>query len=286
MKSPAVADIQRWSADVAQDASSLSFLPLARAYRKQGQREAALRLCLRGLEAHPNNVEAHGLLALLYLESGDRTRAADEWSMVLRLDPANFEALRGLGFCALEDDELSRARQFLERAALIRPSDGAVREALRLLRERQQQRAAAPPEPPTPQQAAPLTTTDRTAPVSAPADPGALFNPLLSGPLLGVLLIDQRGLVLAGRLSEGSGELVGAILSGAIGETTRTVEHLALGDWHGVLLETERATLQLSPVGEDAAVLLAARREAPTGWVLRVSEQATALARSYLGAAT
>jgi cytochrome c-type biogenesis protein CcmH/NrfG len=42
-----------------------------------------------GLPAH---VEAHGLLALLYLEGGDHQKAADEWSMVLRIDPDNFEA--------------------------------------------------------------------------------------------------------------------------------------------------------------------------------------------------
>ncbi|HUP90104.1 MAG TPA: tetratricopeptide repeat protein, partial [Longimicrobiales bacterium] len=80
MKSPAPADLQRWSEEVARDAASLSFLPLARAYRRQGRRDAALRLCLRGLEHHPDNVEGHGLLAVLYFESGQRVKAYDEWS--------------------------------------------------------------------------------------------------------------------------------------------------------------------------------------------------------------
>src|SRR5688572_25509790 len=119
MKTPAQADVRRWSDEVARDPKSLSFLPLARAYRKLGLRDAALQLCLRGLEAHPAHIDAHSLLALLYLEAGEHTRASDEWSMVLRIDTDNFEALRGLGFCYLELDQMSRARQMLERAAQI-----------------------------------------------------------------------------------------------------------------------------------------------------------------------
>lgn len=149
MKRAAVADLQRWSEEVARDPASLAFLPLARAYRRQGRAEAALRLCLRGMERHPENIEAHALLALLYLEQGDRARAADEWSMILRLDPANFDALRGLGFCYLEEGQVERAREHLERAAVMRPDDAAVRGALRMAAERSAGGAstAAAPEP-------------------------------------------------------------------------------------------------------------------------------------------
>jgi tetratricopeptide (TPR) repeat protein len=138
MRTPAQADLKRWSDDVARDPRSLAFLPLARAYRRRGMSEEAMKLCLRGLEAYPNNIEAHALLAMLYLDRGDHQKAADEWSIVLRLDPDNFEALRGLGFASLEQDMLSRARQLLERAALQRPRDTTVQEALRLLGTRQE----------------------------------------------------------------------------------------------------------------------------------------------------
>ena len=85
MKTPAPADLQRWTEEVARDPASLAFLPLARAYRRMGRREAALQLCLRGLEHYPQHAEGHALLALLYLERGERARAADEWSIVIRL---------------------------------------------------------------------------------------------------------------------------------------------------------------------------------------------------------
>lgn len=310
MKTPAPADLQRWTEEVARDPSSLAFLPLARAYRRMGRREAALQLCMRGLEHYPQHAEAHALLALLHLERGDRERAADEWSVVLRLDANNFEALRGLGFSYLEQDQLSRARQMLERAALLRPGDAAVQEALRLLGTRQQAAAwfqgeeggvggwafadtpaseafapaPARPEAPASERGAPVATgVAEVAPVLEYADPGALFDSVVrSGPLLGVLLLDEQGLVLAGRVQEeeGRGDALGALLGGVIAEAGRVVRHLGLERWTGLLLESEAALLHVGPVGA-ATLVVVARRNAPPGWVLRAAAQAAEIAARF-----
>jgi hypothetical protein len=69
MKTPAPADLHRWSEELARNPASLAFLPLARAYRRLGRRDLALQLCLRGLDHHPTHVEAHALLALLHFEA-------------------------------------------------------------------------------------------------------------------------------------------------------------------------------------------------------------------------
>lgn len=387
MRIPAQADLQRWSDVVARDPRSLAFLPLARAYRKQGLADAAMQLCLRGLESYPSHVEAHALLAVLFAERGDRQKAADEWSIVLRLDRDNFEALRGLGFCFLEEDRLSRARQMLERAALLRPEDPAVSEALRLLGTRQEliepragsrspvgsghiqdpgpptlraapaqdsatspaehdlepwtayaaapESSASPASPsasePTPPAAEPwepreppaeapqetsdspaqqreadtrqyvaepryaadaataTETADHRAPASsAVADPAELFAELLgTGPVLAVLLVDARGLVLAGRITDGAEDdaaMLGAVLGGAAGEAARTVAHLSLGEWRGVLMETASALLHLTPVGDEAVIVLAARHSTPAGWMRRAAAQAVERAQPFLEA--
>lgn len=329
MKTPAPADLQRWTEEVARDSSSLAFLPLARAYRRMGRREAALQLCLRGLEHYPQHAEAHALLALLHLERGDRERAADEWSVVLRLDANNFEALRGLGFSCLEQDQLSKARQLLERAALLRPGDAAVQEALRLLGARQERESRpawgsagsgtggwafvdTSPEVTT----SPASPAASVEPGSAPGpaftahsnaaappggsgqaggsasgasyeDPGALFDSVIgSGPLLGVLLLDARGLVLAGRLDDAAqGEALGALLGGVIEEGVRVARHLALGAWSGLLLETDSALLHVAPSTAGTLVVLA-RRDAPTGWLLRTAAHAATLATQHAEAQT
>ena len=334
---PAPADLQRWSEDVARDPSSLSFLPLARAYRKQGRRDAALKLCLRGLEQHPTFVEAHALLAMLYFESGQRAKASDEWSMVLQLEPNNFDALRGMGFYHLEQGDDPSALRSLQRASALRPQDPTVQEALKLIQERT--RPAAPPthlldrdpwedtpiRPPEERGAQfappPLTHTQPTlsaasrvpapqrptvdprarvaaTPAPTPAaraeqpsqvlssDPTRLFDVLTTGGhVLGALLLDTQGLVLAGTLAGERAERaeeLGAILGGTLEEVLRTVANLELGTWRGILLESERALVQLIPVRADTVVLIAAKRETPTGWMARSAGQAAALARRFL----
>ena len=130
------------------------------------------------------------------------------------------------------------------------------------------------------------------APSSEPSfgliDPAEVFATLRgAGPVLGVLLLDAQGLVLAGSLDgdgAGSAEALGATLGPAISEAARTVSHLSLGGWRGMLLEADSAVLHVSPVREDAVVLVAARRNAPTGWVLRCAAQAGEIATRYLEA--
>jgi hypothetical protein len=349
MSTTAPADLQRWSEELARNPASLAFLPLARAYRRQGRVDHALRLCLRGLEEHPTHVEGHALLALLYLESGDRARAADEWATVLRLKPGNFEALRGMGFRYLEQGEIGKARQHLERAALIRPTDTAVQEALRLLRGREDEpmriaetksagaagaAIAAPAagagggspfalvEPEVVKAgASPVTVVLDQAPVTrsaalaaeatpdvpaaetigAPAaaavaveaqagldveDPTRLFDALLrGGPVAGALLLDRHGQVLAGRLTGEAaqrGEDVGALLGGTAEEVARTVAHLELRGWRGMLLECGDAILHLAPIGDGELIVLALKRDAPRGWVLRAATHAALLADPFL----
>ena len=320
---------------MARDAASLSFLPLARAYRRQGRRDAALRLCLRGLEHHPDNVEAHSLLAMLYFESGQRVRAYDEWSMVLTLEPENFDALRGMGFYYLEQEDHSAARRHLERAAAQKQSDPAVQEGLRIIRERLGEStpaeaapafepwesevhawspvsppAASPKAEPVPAPAfelvpepkpvfelapeavtAPQAPAASTAPAESPPvhdDPARLFEPIMKGgQVLGALILDAQGLVMAGSLSGEVGaqaESLGAALGGAIDEAVRTAGHLSLGRWSGVLMEADTAVLHFAPVQEGMIVLLAAQRNAPAGWVLRSAQQAAALATRFLEA--
>jgi predicted regulator of Ras-like GTPase activity (Roadblock/LC7/MglB family) len=55
-------DIRRWSDELARDPSSLVFLQLGEALRRQRQFDVALKIALRGLGRHPRNAEAHDLV--------------------------------------------------------------------------------------------------------------------------------------------------------------------------------------------------------------------------------
>lgn len=276
-------DLQRWSRDVAEDPGSPSFVPLARAYRRQGRRDAALSVVLRGLERNPEHVDAHALLALLHVDAGEREKAGDEWEMILRLDPRNFDARRGLGFLALERGDLANASTHLHAAAESRAGDPTVAQALDVLARREKARGGAAPAP-GPVLSPPAGRADEHRDREA-TDPARLFDPLArEAPFLGALLLDGRGLVLAGSMSRaasGDGEALGALLSPAVDEATRTVQLLGMGSWEGVMLECEGAALHLAPAG-DGVLVLAARPGAPAGWVVRAAGQARALARGFL----
>jgi tetratricopeptide (TPR) repeat protein len=285
------AQIRAWSEEVARDPGTLAFLPLAEAYRQAGRRDAALRLCLRGLERNPTNVEAHYLLGLLYREGGEPVKAFDEWDMALSLDPEHAGARREIGLVCAERGEWGSALRHLERAAAANPADDEVRDALARARA-QSGTPAAPSAPAPPAQAAP-TTTAPTAP-AAPAQPvspwdaaQAEFRGLIAERgILGALLMDGQGFVVAGEMqAEGTdrGPEVAAALHGASAEAERALRHLGLGTWRGMLVETPETTVRIAPAADDAMLALAASREVPTGWTLRIAARAAAVAGRLLG---
>jgi tetratricopeptide (TPR) repeat protein len=251
---------------------------LADAYRRQGNLEGALRVCMRGLERRPDHAGAHALLARLYLEKGEREKAFDEWGVVLRLDPAHFEANRGMGFVRLERGDLLGARGYLERAAARRPGDALTREALELVERKAA--AAAPPllghqaaegdtaarageaapdratrgtHPGRAGEPAPVASPpparpgheaaagpSRSSPRGVPRDPARLFESLGGGdgPFGGALLVDGAGFVIGGDLGPGAAQ------AEAVGA--------ALG---GAAAEAERAAALLG-LGDWSGVLL------------------------------
>ena len=261
-------DLHRWTREVAEDPGAPSFVRLARLYRQQGHRQAARDVVIRGLERSPRHVDAHALLALLYLEEGDRDRARDEWQTVHRLDPESFDGNRGLGFLALERGELEQARHHLDAAHRVRPDDPAVSQAREMLDRRE--------------------TADVEAAGPAPRDPHRLFHKLTGdAPFRGALLLDAQGLVLAGDLDGTSdrAELLGALISAAVGEAARTAALIDIGSWGDLVLECDEAVLHVARLDDaGCAVVVAADRGAPPGWVARTAERARTLGRRFLEA--
>lgn len=126
--------IRRWQEEVARDPGSAAFLPLAEAYRREGRLEVARRLCVRGLERNPENVEGHVLLGRLHRQSGELDRAYDEMDIALGLDPAHREARRAIGYLSLERRDWPAAIRHLEAAAAEDPRDARIASALALAR--------------------------------------------------------------------------------------------------------------------------------------------------------
>lgn len=321
MNAATPAQVRQWSEEVAADPASLAFLPLARAYREQGRRDAALKLCIRGLEKHPDHVEAHYLLGLLYREAGEQVKAFDEWDIALALDPDHAGSRREIGLISHARGDDAIAVRHLEKALANDAFDQEVRTALEDAWARSNggrggsssPAPAGPAAPPAAAAQAPAARTERGAPgpaaSTAPAAPAPTPAPTpafaggfaegthfdaVAGEfealaaergIVGAVLLDDQGFVLAGQMVVGGvdrGPEVAAVLSGASSEAGRALAHLGLGGWKGILVETPEAVVRLAPAG-DGMIAVAGRREVPTGWTLRVAGRARDAALRFLG---
>jgi lipopolysaccharide biosynthesis regulator YciM len=271
-------DIRRWSDELARDPSSLVFLQLGEALRRQGQLEVALKIALRGLERHQRNVAAHDLVARIAVDRRDFSRAFVEWELVLRIDPNHVGAMKGLGYLCFHQGRLDEAEQYLNRAAaggggndvknalnMVRRTSGGV--SLSIVEEAAAAAAAA---------AAPNPATD----------PQYLFADQLLDEAQTALLLDANGYELAGVYLDADGHNVsadiGAQLSGISDEVRRSTRHLDIGDWKAITFETHAAVVAMAPVVGDNLIVIAASRATPLGLLRRLLDRCGAFAAEWL----
>ncbi len=277
-------DIRSLTAALARDPLSLVYADLAEALRRRGQREEALQVALQGLTRHPVHADGHDCLARIYSDMGDLERARLAWSKALEIAPDHLGSLRGVAFLLFRQGDLPAAESALRRVLARQPEDSASRRALAVVRASRGLAA----EPEEPERAAPAEPPAAEAAVErreeAPQRP-AVFQGV-DGAAADILLLDQRGLVLAGGLTDKRGndasELAAAALAGVSGEAARTTEYLGLGGWSAIVAEAETANLVVAPVGSGALLLVRRDRSIAVGLALRFAERARAIAHTWL----
>lgn len=275
-------EIRRLSDELARDPSSLVFLQLGETLRRSGQLELALKVCLRGLERHPHNADAHDLLARIWVDRGELEKASDEWDMVLRLSPTHVGACKGLGYVLFKQGRLEEAERHLDAAGAHDRSDPSISTALRMVR-RLLHYAKASGNGTAELGHAELAAAQRCVEEEA----RLLFADILGDGEQTALLLDADGLVTAGAYVTADGhdvaQEIGAELSALRAEANRSVRHLDLGAWRAVVYETDVATVAIAPVLEESLVLVAAARSIPLGLVRRVLGRCARRAGAWLG---
>ncbi|HYD51151.1 MAG TPA: tetratricopeptide repeat protein, partial [Gemmatimonadaceae bacterium] len=171
-------EIRRLSDELARDPSSLVFVPLGEALRRQGSTELALKIALRGLERHPYHADGHDLVARIAADRGEAERASDEWDMALRLDPQHVGARKGLGFICFQQGRLAEAEEHLAAAQALDGDDATIAAALARVRVALGTPAAGPSAAGPRPSAAPAAAEGRGP---AADDPRAAFADLLAG---------------------------------------------------------------------------------------------------------
>jgi tetratricopeptide (TPR) repeat protein len=267
-------DIRALSAVLASDPSSLRYVELAEALRRRGKLEEAIQVALHGLGRHPDHAEGYDCLARAHADRGELTEARAAWERALAIVPEHPGALRGIGFVFFRQGDSRRAAEALEHALAANPADEAARWALETVRGTSGQRRP-PPESVPEAEPLPLGKTDR---------PNAFLG--LEGATADMLLLDERGLVLAGGLRAADGsdatELAAAALAGGAGEGSRTAAYLGLGAWSSIVAEAETANLVLAPVERDALLMVRRDKSTPAALALRIAERARAAAQRWL----
>lgn len=299
-------EIRRWSDELARDSSSLVFLQLGEALRRQGELEVALKIAMRGAERHPRNADAHDLVARIAVDLQDLSRAFEEWEAALQLVPHHVGAMKGLGYVCFQQGRFDEAERYLNGAA-AGGGGTDVSSALATVRrtsggfaggaDTPSQRPAATPvytrhpqdDMPRPVHATPMESRSiaNSEPAMPPSDdPQWLFVDLLLDDAQTALLLDASGLVLGGVYSDAHGadvsQEVGARLSGISDEVVRAAHHLDLGDWKSMTFETEIAVVAMAPAADNSLIVVAASRATPLGLVRRLLDRCWERAAEWL----
>ncbi|MDH3496090.1 MAG: tetratricopeptide repeat protein [Gemmatimonadota bacterium] len=258
-------DIRSLTANLAHDPDSLAFLQLGEALRSAGRLDAAVRVVQTGLERHRGNADAHDLHARILVDAGNIAAAADAWGRALALAPRHVGALKGLAFLAFQEGDIDTALDRLETALSEDPSDPSVVQALQAVRE----------------EGARLEAEIR---LRAGADIFAGFE----GADHGLLLLNERGLVLGGALRDPAdddvAEEVAGYVAGAAREATRAARLLELGDWRSLVVEAADGHLHVSLPTPDTVLLVKRERAVPPGRVGLLARRAATAARVWVEA--
>jgi tetratricopeptide (TPR) repeat protein len=305
-------EITRWSDELARDPSSLVFLQLGEALRRQGELDTALKIAARGVERHPRSAEAHDLVARISVDRQDLGRALAEWEAALDIKPDHVGAMKGLGYVCYQQGRFEEAERHLSRAAAggagndvnsalatVRRSSGAEFAAPAPRIEHSPKVAVAPAvaaAPPVSKRVEQHVNAF-AAPKPDPAPPSAersvepqwMFSDLLLDDAQTALLLDANGLVLGGTYIDPDGQdvsqEVGARLSGISEEVARAAHHLELGAWRSMMFETHIAVVAMAPAPDDSLIVVAASRATPLGLIRRLLDRCAERAAGWLGGA-
>ena len=282
-------DIRVLTSQLAADPSSLVFLPLGEALRRRGQLDAAQKVAIAGLTRYPDLADAHDLLARVLGDRGDLERAFDEWDIALRLDPGHAGSHKGIGFLYFVAGDLQQALGHLEAARAANPEEEGLDAAIARVREALAAGGPAGGGGPGADSYAAVVRSglEDVTRMPVPASPPmpSLFEGL-EGADDGLLLLDAKGLRLAGGLKDPVGAQVGdavaAHLAGVFKDASRAVRLLGLGAWKSVAAESADANFYLAAPTPETLLLLSRDPGVPIGRLARLADRATETARAWL----
>lgn len=124
------AEIEDLKKKLSQNPDSLTFVPLAEAYRKSGMYKEAVEICRTGLEKHPAYTSARVVLGRLYLEQELFDEASEELKKVEAVDHDNIMVHSMLGNIYVKKQMFAQAVEQFQRVLSLNPEDMETQEKL------------------------------------------------------------------------------------------------------------------------------------------------------------
>jgi colicin import membrane protein len=139
-------EIKELGKKLAQNPDSMVFVQLADAYRRAGNLEQSVEVCLQGLERHPTYTTARVILGRNYFDLGKLDEAASEFRQIETVDAENILAHRMLGQIALNKGQFADAISRQQRVLALDPDDSTAQELLQqaLVQAKQSENAGKP----------------------------------------------------------------------------------------------------------------------------------------------
>ena len=151
------AEIKELSKKLAQNPDSMVFVQLADAYRRSGDLEKSVEVCLLGLERHPTYTTARSILGRNYLDLGKLDEAASEFRQIEVADPENIMAHRMLGQIYLGKGQFAEAIARQQKVLALDPDDTTAQELLQEALKRAKQHEGSPAVAVAPAKTSPAT---------------------------------------------------------------------------------------------------------------------------------
>jgi TolA protein len=124
------AEIKELTKKLEQSPDSMVFVQLADAYRRSGDLEKCVEICVQGLERHPTYTTARTILGRAYLDLGKLDEAAGEFKKIEASDPENIVAQRMLGQIFMQKGLYAEAIVRHQKVLALDPDDGSAQELL------------------------------------------------------------------------------------------------------------------------------------------------------------
>ena len=252
---PMADDIRRWSDELARDPSSLVFLQLGEALRRQGQLDVALKIALRGLERHPRTSK-RTISSRASPSTAAISRVRSRMGSGAPPRPESPRRDEGAGLRVLS------VRPVRRRRAVSRSGGGARWRVGRDVGAADGSALAAVSSPRQPEPSRPAIRSG-CSPTCWSTTGRRRFCSTGTATCWAASMSTTRATT--------SGVEIGAQLSGISDEVVRATRHLDIGDWRSIAFETQVAVVAMAPAPDAALLVVAASRTTPLGLLRRLA---------------